>query len=84
MYIDTLFLSLTKGQKQRSKLAEQLELNVTKENGIECNTECETSIPGVYSCGDCTRDHLLSIIAAAEGCTAALSCSSYIRKVWGI
>lgn len=81
--VNVVFLSLLKGQKQRSKLAEQLGLNVTKENGIECNTECETSIPGVFAAGDSTRDHLLSIIAASEGCIAAINCSSYIRKVWG-
>lgn len=81
--VDVVFLSLLKGQKQRSKLAEQLGLNVTKENGIECNEECESSIPGILIAGDCSRDHLLSIIAAAEGCKAAISCSSYIRKVWG-
>lgn len=78
-----IFLSLLKGQKQRSKLAEKLGLKVTKENGIECNEEGETSIPGIMVCGDASRDHLLSIIAAAEGCKAAISCSSYIRKVWG-
>lgn len=81
--VDIVFLSLLKGQKQRSKLAEKLGLKVTKENGIECNTECETSILGVYSAGDCSRDHLLSIVAASEGCIAAINCSSYIRKVWG-
>lgn len=81
--MDVVFLSLLKGQKQRSKLAEQLGLNVTKENGIECNEECESSVPGVFISGDCSRDHLLSIIAAAEGCKAAISCSSHIRKVWG-
>jgi len=81
--VDVVFLSLLKGQKQRSKLAEKLGLNVTKENGIECNEECETSLPGLMVCGDASRDHLLSIIAAAEGCKAAISCSSYIRKVWG-
>lgn len=80
---NVIFLSLLKGQKQRSKLAEKLGLNVTKENGIECNEECETSLPGLMVCGDASRDHLLSIIAAAEGCKAAISCSSYIRKVWG-
>ncbi len=31
----------------------------------------------------CSRDHLLSIIAAVEGCKAAISFSSYIRKIWG-
>jgi len=81
--VDVVFLSLLKGQKQRSKLAEKLGLKVTKENGIECNTECETSISGVYSAGDCSRDHLPSIVATSEGCKAAINCSSYIRKVWG-
>lgn len=81
-YPNVIFLSLSKGQKQRSKLAEKLGLKVTKENGIECNEEGETSIPGIYAAGDSTRDHLLSIIAASEGCIAAINCSSYIRKVW--
>lgn len=82
--IDVVFLSLLKGQKQRSKLAEKLGLKVTKENGIECtNEEGETSILGCYAAGDSTRDHLLSIVAASEGCIAAINCSSYIRKVWG-
>lgn len=28
-------------------------------------------------------DCLLSIVAASEGCIAAINCSSYIRKIWG-
>lgn len=81
--VNVVFLSLLKGQKQRSKLAEKLGLKVTKENGIECNEEGETSISGCYAAGDSTRDHSLSIVAASEGCIAAINCSSYIRKIWG-
>lgn len=80
--VDALFLSLTKGQKQKSNLAEKLGLKVTKENGIEVNEKCETEIPGCYCIGDATRDRLLVIIGAAEGVEAAIQVNKYLRENW--
>lgn len=79
---DGLFLSLTKGQKQRSSLAEKLGLKVTKENGIEVNDKCETEVPGCYAIGDSTKDRLLVIKGAAEGVDAAISVNTYLRENW--
>lgn len=80
--LDGLFLSLTKGQKQKSNLAEKLGLKVTKENGIEVNEKCETEIPGCYAIGDASRDRLLVIIGAAEGVEAAIQVNKYLRENW--
>lgn len=81
---DGMFLSLTKGQKQKSNLAEKLGLKVTKENGIEVNDKGETEIPALYSVGDCTRDRLLVIIGAAEGVETAINVNKYLRENWDV
>lgn len=78
---DGLFLSLNKGQKQRSSLAEKLGLKVTKENGIEVNDKCETEIPGCYAIGDSTRDRLLVLPGAAEGLEAGIQVNKYLGEI---
>lgn len=79
---DAMFLSLTKGQKQRSTLAEKLGLKVTKENGIEVNEKCETEIKGIWAIGDSTKDRLLVIKGVAESVDAAISVNTYLRENW--
>lgn len=79
---DALFLSLTKGQKQRSPLAEKMGLKVTKENGIEVDKNGSTEIPGLYAVGDCSRDRLLIIKGAAEGVEAGIQVNKYLRENW--
>lgn len=78
--VNGLFLSLLRGQDQRSKLAEKIGLEFDKEHGIYQNAG-ETSIKGVYAIGDCTRDVLLSATAIGEGCQVAVKCNSYLKEL---
>lgn len=64
---EKLFLQLDRGQVQKSSLAETIGLKVTKENGIEADESGKTSIPGIFVCGDASKDLLLSIVGAGEG-----------------
>lgn len=79
---DGMFLSLTKGQKQKSNLAEKLGLKITKENGIEVNENGATEVIGIWSIGDATKDRLLIVKGIAEGLDAAININTYLRENW--
>ncbi|MBF0558007.1 MAG: FAD-dependent oxidoreductase [Nitrospirae bacterium] len=54
-------------------------LEVSEEGCIVTNSMKETSIPGVYSAGDVTCTEVRQVIvAAAQGCLAALSAEKYV------
>lgn len=57
-------------------------VDITEEGCIKVNKEdMSTSVEGVYAVGDVTcKKFRQVIIAAAEGCTAALSADKYINK----
>lgn len=78
--VNGLFLSLLRGQDQRSKLAEKMGLEFDKEHGI-FQIEGETNIPAVYTCGDASRDVLLSAVALGEGCQVAIKCNNYLKQL---
>jgi len=57
----------------------QLELNA--KGGIKVNEEMATSVPGVFACGDMlVREVQQAVVAAGEGCLAALSADKFINK----
>jgi thioredoxin reductase (NADPH) len=53
----------------------------TDENGLLVTDEvCQASVPGVFAAGDVRRKQVRQmVIAAADGCTAALAAERYIR-----
>jgi len=52
---------------------------------IISNDDMETSVPGVYACGDARKKSLRQIITACgEGATAAFSAQHYIENIKGI
>jgi len=55
----------------QSSLAAQLGCTFTHEGGVLCNKHEATNVPGVYVAGNIIRNVQLSIVAAAEGATAA-------------
>lgn len=68
------------GQLPLTDLAESLgaELNAKKE--IVINRHSETSVPGVYACGDCTdTEFKQAITGSAEGVTAAYYGFAYLK-----
>lgn len=61
-------------QHQRSVLAEQLGCDFCKEdNCIQCGENAETSVPGVYAAGNCSKGIQLVVSAVAQGMEAAFA-----------
>ena len=52
-----------------------------KDNYIEADESCESSIPGIYACGDVRTKQLRQVItAASDGANAITSIQSYLIK----
>lgn len=47
---------------------------------IKVNLEMETSVPGIFACGNATREEAQIISSMGEGCVAAMSASKYIME----
>lgn len=74
------YLFFTAGQKLHDELARDLGCRITEKTFIRVNKEKETTIPGVYAAGDCTRDVHLAIVAAGEGAKAAFFINKSLFK----
>jgi thioredoxin reductase len=61
-----------------SKLAEHLGAAVDDKGGIDVDRKGQSSIPGLFVAGDATRDVLQAIVAAGEGCAAAVTINEYL------
>ena len=49
---------------------------------VVTDEKCETSIPGIFAVGDVRQKYANQIVlAAADGCTAALACAHYVESV---
>lgn len=79
--IDGLFLSLTRGQNQKSKIAEKIGLSLDKEYGIHHDGEGRTSIKGIFVSGDASKDTLLSAVGIGEGAMVAIKCNNYLKEL---
>lgn len=55
---------------------------VLNEKGyIITNSEMETSVPGLFACGDCISKNLRQVVTACgDGAVAAMSCVHYLNK----
>jgi thioredoxin reductase len=61
------------GQHQRSDLAARLGCGFT-EQGVVATGKCEsTNVPGLFVCGDASKDAQFVIVATAEGAEAAVA-----------
>jgi thioredoxin reductase len=60
------------------ELAKRLGARLDERNGVEVDRKQATSIPGLYAAGDTTRDVLLAMVAAGEGCAAGVSINEYL------
>lgn len=74
-----LFLKLS-GQRQRSDLVHQLELEVDDEDGVAVGKHEATHVPGLHVAGDASRDVLFAVVAAAEGATAAFGVNCELQE----
>lgn len=61
-----------------SNLAEHLGAQLDGKGGVETNRKGESSVPGLFVAGDATRDVLQAIVAAGEGCAAAVTINEYL------
>jgi thioredoxin reductase len=61
------------GQRQASELPARLGCRFT-ENGTVATGKCEaTNVPGLYVCGDASKEAQFVVVAAAEGAEAAMA-----------
>ncbi len=61
------------GQRQASELPARLGCRFTEQGAVDTG-KCEaTSVPGLYVCGDASREAQFLIVAAAEGVEAAMA-----------
>jgi len=76
--IDGIFVHI--GMVPNSQIA-PAEVAKNKFGEIIVNKNCETNIPGLYAAGDVTDVPFKQIvIAAGQGCIAALSAVQYLNK----
>lgn len=62
-----------------------MDVNTTGEGCILVNKDMETNMPGVFACGDILCNKVQqAVVAAGQGCIAALSADSYINKRAGV
>jgi len=74
-----VFISV--GEIPNNELTKKLSIELNEKGYIKTNEKQETNIKGIYACGDvCGKGWAQAINASAQGMTAALECSSLIRK----
>jgi len=74
-----VFISV--GETPNIELAKQLKVELDNKGYIKTNDKQETNVKGVYACGDvCGKGWAQALNASSQGMTAALECSSSIRK----
>lgn len=57
-------------------------VDMSPTNYVLTDEKCETSIPGIFAVGDLRQKYANQIVlAAADGCTAALACAHYVETV---
>jgi thioredoxin reductase len=65
--------------RQRSHLAQRLDVTFTRKGAVKTRKLEDTGVPGLYVAGDASRDVQLVIVAAAEGAKAALAINKSLR-----
>lgn len=78
---DALFFST--GQRQKSSLAEKLGCEFDPEGGVKVDKRERTCVPGLFLCGDASRDVQFVIQAAAEGAVAAVTINKEFQEEEG-
>ena len=58
------------------------EVELSSNNYVITDEKCETNIPGIFAVGDLRKKYANQIVlAAADGCTAALACAHYVETM---
>ena len=75
--IDGVFVA--EGSAGSHEFAKKLGI-ITKNNKIIVNEKMETSVPGIYACGDCTEGLLQISKGVYQGTVAGLEVIKYLKK----
>ncbi len=78
-------LFFTTDQRQASELPARLGCRFTEQGAVNTG-ECEaTNVPGLYVCGDASREAQFVIVAAAEGAEAGMAINKALleAELWG-
>lgn len=76
--VDIVILAM--GLVPNSEIYKDLDLELENGRYITINKYCESSIPGIYACGDITHVQALVVVASAQGSIAANEIYKKIRK----
>jgi thioredoxin reductase (NADPH) len=77
--LDGVFIEI--GSSPLSEFAKELKLKINKENFIEVNSNMETSVNGIFACGDVVDFKLKQVVvSAAQGAIAAKSAEEFLNK----
>jgi thioredoxin reductase len=79
--IDALFFNT--GQRQKSELAEKLGCEFDRKGGVIVDKRSRTCVPGLFLCGDASKDVQFVINAAAEGAAAAVTINKEFQEEEG-
>jgi len=79
--VDGIFIEM--GAKGPLELFSPLGVELDSEtfSFVKVNQRMETSVPGVFACGDITGPPLQVAKAVGEGCVAGISASDYVRAL---
>ena len=75
--VDGVFIEL--GARSSSDLAMDIDVMPNTDGTIKVNEKCETSVKGVYACGDVTGKPWQIAKAVGQGSVAGINASSYVR-----
>jgi thioredoxin reductase len=68
------------GQQQRCGLAAEVGCEFSKKGAVKTGKHESTCVPGVFVCGDASKDVQWVIVAAAEGAAAAFAINTALLK----
>lgn len=68
------------GTAGSTEIARQMGAELNEKGNIKVDQEMQTTIPGLFACGDCTGGLLQIAKAVYEGAQAGISAGKYIRK----
>ncbi|MFH1503260.1 MAG: FAD-dependent oxidoreductase [Candidatus Diapherotrites archaeon] len=77
--LDGIFIEI--GSSPLTGFTKDLKLKINKENFIEVNSNMETSMKGIFACGDVTDFKLKQVVvSASQGAIAAKSAGEFLKK----
>jgi thioredoxin reductase len=78
---DAMFFNT--GQRQKSSLAENLGCEFDNKDGVVVDKRERTCVPGLFLCGDASKDVQFVVQAAAEGAIAAVTINKEFQEEEG-